>query len=196
MTELNGVILAKSPSLDAISSSRYWELDVISGSLNNSLIILPVRDESIVGEPEAVIVSQSDDLLENFEGLGGTDFQGSASDGKVTSKEFVSKRYVAIAISSDDSSLIVYNAVSPNNDGFNDYLIIGNIESYPENRFTLFNRWGDKVFEIDNYDNKERVFRGKTNVGGEKILVNGTYFYTLVTKKNSLRVNGFIALKN
>ena len=196
VTELNGVILAKSPSLDAISSSRYWELDVISGSLNNSLIILPVRDESIVGEPEAVIVSQSDDLLENFEGLGGTDFQGSASDGKVTSKEFVSKRYVAIAISSDDSSLIVYNAVSPNNDGFNDYLIIGNIESYPENRFTLFNRWGDKVFEIDNYDNKERVFRGKTNVGGEKILVNGTYFYTLVTKKNSLRVNGFIALKN
>ena len=51
------------------------------------------------------------------------------------------------------------------------------------------------MFEIENYDNQQRVFRGKTNIGGEKDLVNGVYFYTLETRKDGKKLNGYLALK-
>jgi hypothetical protein len=77
----------------------------------------------------------------------------------------------------------------------NEFLHIGNIDRYPDNNFTLFNRWGDKVFEMANYDNHERVFRGKSNINGEKDLVNGIYYYILESRKDGLKINGFITLK-
>lgn len=55
-------------------------------------------------------------------------------------------------------NVIVYNAISPNNDGKHDILEIANITDYPENSVKIFSRWGDKVFEIDGYDNQEKVF--------------------------------------
>jgi gliding motility-associated-like protein len=188
-----GVTLPVSPSLTAVSTNRYWEIDLVSGSLDNALVTLPVRDEAIVTTADGVVVAQSPGLTQGFESLGNSDFQGVYPDGKVTSKNFVSQPYIAVGTS--NSAIIVYNAVSPNGDDLNDYLRIGNIERYPENKFSLFNRWGDKIFEIDNYDNKDRVFRGKSNVNGEKDLGNGTYFYVIETKEG-LKVNGFLSLKN
>jgi hypothetical protein len=90
---------------------------------------------------------------------------------------------------------VVYNAVSANGDGLNDYLRIDNIENYPDNRFKVFNRWGDRIFEVENYDNHERAFKGRANINGDAELVSGTYFYVLeIPGTESLR--GFIAVKN
>ncbi len=91
----------------------------------------------------------------------------------------------------DDQGFLV-----PRLDGMNEFLRILNIENFPENTFTVFTRWGDKIFEIKNYDNKERVFRGKSNMNGEKDLVNGTYFYVIETKDQTQKLNGFLSLKN
>ena len=190
--ELESIVLPLGPSLDAVSANRYWEVDLISGSLDNSLVVLPVRDETIVSNGSKVVVTQAESLTGTFESLGQSGFDGDF----VTSKKNVSGKLLAVGTDTDDGALIVYNAVSANNDDKNDFLIIGNIEDYEENKFSLFNRWGDKIFEIENYDNKERVFRGKSNISGEKDLVNGTYFYVIETKKNNLKVNGFLALKN
>jgi len=193
--ELENISLPVSPLLKAVSTNRYWEIDLVSGSLADALAVLPVREEDIVTTAEEVVVAQSASPAQPFENLGQSDFQGLSSNGKVTSKKFVTQPYLAIGTASTDAAIVVYNAVSANNDDMNDFLIIGNIENYPENKFSLFNRWGDKVFEIENYDNVERVFRGKTNVGGETDLVNGTYFYVIETKKDGLKVNGFLSLK-
>lgn len=48
--------------------------------------------------------------------------------------------------------------------------------------------------EIENYDNDQRVFRGKANVKGDDELVNGTYFYSFETD-NGIKLNGFLILK-
>lgn len=192
--EMNGGILPKAPSLDAISNKRYWQVDVVSGS-PNSMITLPIQDENF-NDLAKVVVVQSQSLIENFESIGQSAAQGSLAEGMVTSDRNATKRFVALSSSSDDGSLLVYNAISANGDGLNDLLRILNIENYPENTFSLFNRWGDKIFEMANYDNEERVFRGKSNINGEKELVNGTYFYVIEAKKDNLKVNGFIALKN
>lgn len=194
--EAGDIALQAGPSLNAVSVNRYWQIDVVTGSLDNALAVLPVRDETIVGNADEVVVAQAADPAQGFESLGRSDFLGVSSDGWVTSEKFVTQPYLAVGTVSPDGALVVYNAVSANNDGQNDFLVIGNIEYYPENKFSLFNRWGDKLFEIENYDNKERVFRGKTNIGGEKDLVNGTYFYVIETKRDGLKVSGFLALKN
>jgi gliding motility-associated-like protein len=74
----------------------------------------------------------------------------------------------------------VFNAVSPNGDGLNEFLRIQYIELLARtrsNKVTILNRWGDKVFEIANYDNNTRVFRGLNTNGTE--LPSGTYYYKI-----------------
>jgi gliding motility-associated-like protein len=188
-------VLLRAPSVAEVSTNRFWEVDLISGSLSNAHVTLPVKGEAIVKSEGNIVVSQADGVEEKFESIGQSDFLGDAIDGRVTSEEVVSKKLLAVATVSEEKALIVYNAISPNGDGPNDFLIIDNIQFYEKNTFTLFNRWGDKVFEIEDYDNKERVFRGKSNIDGEKDLVNGTYFYSIKTQKDGLNVNGFIVLK-
>ncbi|MDZ7647973.1 MAG: gliding motility-associated C-terminal domain-containing protein [Cytophagales bacterium] len=68
------------------------------------------------------------------------------------------------------SSIIVYNAISPNDDSFNPYFKIENIEIVePQNKVSIFNRWGDKVFEVENYENNNpaKRFNGKRDNGKE-----------------------------
>jgi len=68
---------------------------------------------------------------------------------------------------------------SPNGDGINDLFVIRGIKNFPKNEFTIFNRWGNKVFEASPYKN---TWNGKTDmgirVGGDELPV-GTYFYIL-----------------
>jgi gliding motility-associated-like protein len=69
--------------------------------------------------------------------------------------------------------IIVFNALSPNNDGVNDRWTIEGLEKYPNNRVRLFNRWGNEVFTAKNYQND---YEGTWNGG---YLPDGTYFYLI-----------------
>lgn len=196
--EAAGTPLLKAPSLDVISNTRYWHIDVAEGTLK-SQITLPVRGESQFTDLKKVVVVRSASLTENFESIGQSTTEGTLSNGTVTSNFFVgsSTPFIALASSNDDGSIFVYNAISPNGDGKNEFLWILNIENYDDNKFSVYNRWGDKVFEITDYDNKDegRRFSGKSNINGQKALVNGTYFYVIETKGGK-KVQGFLALKN
>lgn len=77
--------------------------------------------------------------------------------------------------------LIIYNYLSPNNDGDNDTWIIENIDDdrYSDNHVRLMNRWGNVVWEVDGYNNAERVFDGRGN--DNNVLPDGTYFYVVET---------------
>lgn len=89
----------------------------------------------------------------------------------------------------------VFNGVSPDGDGLNDFLYIKYldvVEGASTNKVTILNRWGDIVFEMENYDNVSRVFAGQTNSG--KDLPSGTYFYKIDFAQGS-PINGFISLK-
>ena len=47
----------------------------------------------------------------------------------------------------------VPNVITPNGDGKNDEFKVKGIEFFPVNTVQLFNRWGQKVFEAENYQN-------------------------------------------
>jgi gliding motility-associated-like protein len=43
--------------------------------------------------------------------------------------------------------------ITPNNDGYNDKFVIENINLYPNNELSIFNRWGAEVYRKKDYDN-------------------------------------------
>ncbi|MEI9919090.1 MAG: gliding motility-associated C-terminal domain-containing protein [Bacteroidota bacterium] len=89
-----------------------------------------------------------------------------------------------------------YNALSPNGDGLNESLYLEFIDIIPDtknNKVTIFNRWGSAVFEIKDYDNNDRVFKGADQNGKE--LPNGTYFYRVEFGTGKKTRNGFITLR-
>ncbi|MFZ1808692.1 MAG: BspA family leucine-rich repeat surface protein [Cyclobacteriaceae bacterium] len=95
-----------------------------------------------------------------------------------------------------DGGIIPYNGISPNGDGLNDYFLIQNIQFLePGNSVTIYNRWGDKVFEMDNYNSEvsEKRFDGRQNDGKE--LPSGVYFYKVEFKSGNGSLNGYITLK-
>jgi gliding motility-associated-like protein len=79
--------------------------------------------------------------------------------------------------------VVVYNGVTPNGDGLNDYFLIDNIQNLANNNVQIFNRWGVKVFETNNYDSAGNVFdgysEGRLTISGNDQLPTGTYYYVL-----------------
>ena len=79
------------------------------------------------------------------------------------------------------AKIAVYNAFSPNGDGINDVFTIEGLEKYPGNVLTIYNRWGNQVFEAKDYKNNwDGTYQGAA-------LPDGTYFWMieLPNKENS-----------
>jgi gliding motility-associated-like protein len=183
--------------LSDVSASRYWEVDVVSGSLAGSQISLPIHgDEDFsTNDLTRFVVAQSASSPISFESLGVSSATGTAANGRIVSGEAVTASLVSIGVLSEGIS--VYNAISanPEIDNLNSTMKITNIGLFPNNQVTIFNRWGDKVFEIKGYDNDQKVFMGNSNVGGNTELPAGTYFYLIDKGDKSPVVNGFLSLK-
>ncbi len=85
------------------------------------------------------------------------------------------------------SGLTIPNVFTPNGDNVNDVFVIGGLNAYPENEFTVVNRWGATVYQKKGYQN---------NWDGSGLL-EGTYFYILKVKSNNQQWNtyrGYITL--
>ena len=81
--------------------------------------------------------------------------------------------------------IIIYTGVSPNGDGINDSWIIDGAGTSFKVDVIIFNRWGQKVWEKDDYDNLNNVWKGDNNKGGD--LVDGTYYYQVKTDANTYK---------
>ena len=92
--------------------------------------------------------------------------------------------------------IIVYNAISPNGDNKNPNFILRYIEVLAEtqkNKVSIFNRWGDMVWEGVDYNNTSVVFSGLNNNGGE--LPSGTYFYKIEFASGRKMETGYLSLR-
>jgi gliding motility-associated-like protein len=85
------------------------------------------------------------------------------------------------------------NGYSPNNDGDNDAFVVHGLDAYHENEIIIFNRWGNIVFQKENYMND---WQGE-NTNGEP-LPDATYFAILTVKINSdktVTLTGYVDLR-
>ncbi len=93
-----------------------------------------------------------------------------------------------------EANIRIYNGVSANNDGLNDFFLIDCLDFFPNNNVQIFNRDGVKVYEIDNYDNLINRFEGVSNVNGARNVPGGTYFYIIDKGDGSELIQGFLEL--
>ena len=94
----------------------------------------------------------------------------------------------------DNCTIIVPEAFSPDGNGKNDVLKIKGLVSYPNHVVTIYNRWGNKVYEASPYNN-DWDGRNMFGIGGNEKLPNGTYFYIIETgMENEKPVTGCIFL--
>jgi len=77
--------------------------------------------------------------------------------------------------------IIVYNALTPNDDGKNDNFYAKNIWLYPDNYVEIYNRWGNLVYQKSNYNNEWD--------GGN--LPDGTYYYVVKITHNGTAMDPF-----
>jgi len=69
------------------------------------------------------------------------------------------------------NEVTVTTGITPNNDGKNDYLYIENIENFPNNKVSVFNRWGVQLYGPLFYDNSNKAWPQKSFD-----LLPGTYY--------------------
>jgi gliding motility-associated-like protein len=96
---------------------------------------------------------------------------------------------VCITILCDD--LVVYTSVSPNDDGFNDVFFIEGIDQFPNNIVQIYNRWGNLIFNVEQYQND---WNGTYK--DSKAVPDGTYFYVVTLNDGTGQVlSGFLELQ-
>lgn len=197
-----GITLTEFPSsqelnttsqLSDISDKRYWSIDVVEGSLQGAKIVLPlVGDEGLNAQDDRLVVAHAVSLTENFENLG----RGTGSNSTtVESESSPSSGLVTLAVVSENQSIVVFNAISSNpDDEINNYIHIDNLVE--GDVVSIYNRWGDLVFEMKNYENGDvaKRFNGQSNVGGGKDLPTGNYFY-VIRRKAGKEVSGYLSLR-
>ena len=80
----------------------------------------------------------------------------------------------------------IHNSISPNQDGVNDTWEVPSIQSFPDAKITIFDRYGNLVFQT----NTGQAWDGTQD--GKELSI-GTYFY-LIEINNKQPVKGFIDL--
>jgi gliding motility-associated-like protein len=104
---------------------------------------------------------------------------------------------ISITVNGSDSpecrnnEIVVPRGFSPNGDGTADFFIIENLNGRNA-QLEIFNRWGQKVYESDDYQNN---WDGTANTGvvllGEQ-LPEGTYYYQLrIEGEDQIRTDYF-----
>ena len=104
--------------------------------------------------------------------------------------------------------VFIPSGFSPDGDGINDVFVIRGLSDYPDNKFTVYNRWGNIVYEAVGYGKdyypgaplSDGLFwDGKPNKGilhGSGLLPQGTYYYVLDYNKGDKKpANGYLIIQ-
>jgi gliding motility-associated-like protein len=105
----------------------------------------------------------------------------------------VSLTNIIVLANSEPCQVKYYNGLTPNGDGLNDFFYIENIDQFKGNTVEIYSRWGQKIDEIKDYDNKDNIWKGTTGNGNE-VLPSGTYFFIINLGNGTKPIKGWIEL--
>src|SRR5690606_36863729 len=195
--------LNKEVTIDLIDNAEYWVVDRTVG--NSDLVLTLSWDERTT--PSALLEDKTgqelhivrwDDVSQMWIDEGGVANEDQRIVTTAVSGFGVFTLAKVLVEDTPEENLIVYNGLSPNGDGRNDFFYIKGIELYPDNTVEIYNRWGVKVFETNGYDNNASRFdgysHGRATFNNNELLPVGTYFYIIKYKEgNSMRdLSGYL----
>ncbi|MDM1368694.1 gliding motility-associated C-terminal domain-containing protein [Myroides marinus] len=180
---------AKSGVIDILDQREYWTIDKGSDNSEGNIMLTLSWDERTT--PKELLVNPEKELhivrwdakqqLWVDEG-GVVDLANKEITTPATVKGY--GFFTLATVKTDlllDGDIVIYNLVTPDGDGKNDYFIIDNINKFPNNTVEIYNRWGVKVYDTKNYDSAGNVFRGysdgRVTINKGEKLPTGTYFY-------------------
>ncbi|MDC1162347.1 gliding motility-associated C-terminal domain-containing protein [Tenacibaculum sp.] len=184
--------------LENISNYEFWDLD----GDEETKVTLTWDDQSditsISTDIKLLRVVGWSESENKWIDLGQTAIDGDTSSGKITSIPFVPNNYKVITIGSEYGAGEFSNdnyIISPNGDNVNDALVFEGLEKYSSNKLSIFNRWGNLVYKVENYKNDwEGISNGRLTITAKKGLPVGTYFYILKIEDEKLNTkkNGWV----
>lgn len=192
---------SKGDLIDLVSAAEFWRLEgtvpsTVQLSWNERSAIPQLTDD-----PTTLIVVGWSKATNQWESLAGASAVGDITQGFVSSQSFVPDNYEILTLASSlgepQEVITVDNyLVTANGDGNNDSLIIPELEQSPNNSLQIFDRFGLKVFEMENYTDEFRGFAntGTVVMGKDKGLPSGVYFFVVEMKDVKLDFQGFLYL--
>jgi gliding motility-associated-like protein len=108
----------------------------------------------------------------------------------VTAQDGVTQQTYSVTVhrALPPAAIVPTNILSPNGDGKNDAWVIKDIELYPNNKVTIYDRAGREVYSKRNYGNDwNGTLHGVP-------LAQGTYYYIIDLGSGSASIKGFITI--
>ena len=105
-----------------------------------------------------------------------------------SSTDVITNLPFTLAAVREEGPFTFFNAFSPDGDGKNDTWEVKNLDLYPNNELSVFNRWGDEVFKTKGYSSAKAWDGGNLNPG--------TYYYILKVTVEGVQKSykGFITM--
>ncbi len=149
------------------------DTDPIGLGLNVSITDYPKNGSVIINEDGTITYTPAEYYI------GYDTLTYSICDKGIPSKCAIAE--VIILTQSIREDIEIYNLVTPDGDGKNDYWHINGIEEFPDNEIIIFNRWGTKVREFVGYNNTDKRWDGKNEKN--EFMPDGVYFYIIKIKE-------------
>jgi gliding motility-associated-like protein len=143
----------------------------------------------IVSTQGAFITIEGDVITISYRTL--PDFEGT-DELTVTICDLGGKCQTQIVTVDIGADVEIFNGISPNGDSMNDYFRIRFLP--PGSGVVIFNRWGDAIYENEEYDSTDPAKRFEGNDNNGKELTTGTYYY-VITLPGGEKRNGYLHLK-
>ena len=161
------------------------------GTVNSIAFIINVNPDTMT-----VIKNSAFGNAINSKGIAVSDTSNNGNNpdtnGNGVCNELIDNVPTVLAIS--NSTLFIPDGFSPNGDGKNDTWVIKSLPA--ENTVTIYNRWGNKVYQKVNYDNTWSGFPNVSGTLGNEILPQGTYYYIIEFKGSDVKaLKGFVVLQ-
>jgi len=188
-----------------ISNNEFWVLN--SDTESNITLSWNARSDLglIATVLEDIILVGWSKVSNQWISLGKVAIGGDLEEGFITSENFIPDEYAAITFGTLPLPLDTFVTnnptlgnyfLSPNADGTNDFLVFDNLEDTGSNQVLIYNKFGQKVFEMTNYMNE---FNGVSNIDNfvlnrEIGLPEGIYYYTIFLTDLNLSYQGFLFL--
>ena len=100
----------------------------------------------------------------------------------------ISSQSITVNVIDDYQALEAMNILTPNGDGKNDYLVIKNLDYYPDHSLRIFDRSGRIIYQKVDYQNDwDGSFEGSP-------LAQGTYYYVIDFGAGKNRLKGFVSI--